>query len=77
MTRRFLLVIQHLAQLTAILISSQSTVLELIKKNMVDQAADSKGFLIDGYPREVQQGIEFENTVISPNRYRVQLTAMR
>ena len=30
---------------------------------MLDHAASSKGFLIDGYPREVQQGIEFENMV--------------
>ncbi|XP_039269845.2 uncharacterized protein LOC120344616 [Styela clava] len=40
-----------------------STVLELIKKNMLEHAHHSKGFLIDGYPRDVQQGIEFENTI--------------
>lgn len=33
---------------------------------MTAQAAHSKGFLIDGYPREVQQGIEFEKTVHFP-----------
>ncbi|KPJ21415.1 Adenylate kinase isoenzyme 1 [Papilio machaon] len=27
------------------------------------RAADSKGFLIDGYPREKSQGIAFENTI--------------
>lgn len=27
------------------------------------KSSDSKGFLIDGYPREIQQGKEFEQTV--------------
>lgn len=40
-----------------------STVLDLIQCNMIAHADHSKGFLIDGYPREVQQGIEFENTI--------------
>jgi len=39
-----------------------SDVLDLIKSNM-QKAKDSKGFLIDGYPREVQQGVEFEKTI--------------
>ncbi|CAK8673047.1 unnamed protein product [Clavelina lepadiformis] len=38
------------------------TILKLIKDNIASQP-DSKGFLIDGYPREVQQGIEFEKVV--------------
>nr|CAB3220764.1 adenylate kinase isoenzyme 1-like [Phallusia mammillata] len=39
-----------------------SIVLSLMKYNM-EKHKDSKGFLIDGYPREVQQGIEFEKDV--------------
>lgn len=39
------------------------TVLELLKEAMVKRARDSNGFLIDGYPREVQQGLRFENEV--------------
>jgi len=38
-------------------------VLELIKKNMISSSESSKGFLIDGYPREIEQGIKFENTI--------------
>jgi len=38
-------------------------VLELIKSNMINASGSSKGFLIDGYPREVEQGIKFENTI--------------
>ena len=41
----------------------QEIVLDLIKSNICKQAATSKGFLIDGYPREIQQGIEFEKKV--------------
>ena len=29
---------------------------------MINASGSSKGFLIDGYPREVEQGIKFENT---------------
>jgi len=39
-------------------------VLDLIKKAMVEAVQKgSKGFLIDGYPREVQQGEQFENEI--------------
>jgi adenylate kinase len=38
----------------------QETVLDLIKLKMLKELATSKGFLIDGYPREVAQGIQFE-----------------
>ena len=41
----------------------QETVLELLKEAMVSRAADSKGFLIDGYPRELEQGTRFEQEV--------------
>ncbi len=29
----------------------------------MEKAKDAKGFLIDGYPREIEQGKEFEKTV--------------
>merc|ERR1719495_24199 len=41
----------------------QEIVLELIKSNICKHAATRKGFLIDGYPREVDQGIEFEKKI--------------
>jgi len=40
-----------------------TTVLELVKDAMIARRSTSKGFLIDGYPREVQQGVEFEEKV--------------
>jgi len=39
------------------------TVLGLLRDAMIKKAATSKGFLIDGYPRELDQGIRFENEV--------------
>ena len=40
------------------------TVLTLIKTAMIKaRKSGAKGFLIDGYPREVEQGIAFENQV--------------
>jgi len=51
-------------ELTAIMESGQlvslETVLDLLKTAMIKRAADSKGFLIDGYPRELEQGKKFE-----------------
>lgn len=41
----------------------QDTVLDMIKDAMIAKADVSKGFLIDGYPREVKQGEEFEKKV--------------
>ena len=38
-------------------------VLDMIRDAMLANADKSNGFLIDGYPRQVDQGIEFENTV--------------
>lgn len=38
-------------------------VLLLLKEAMVAQAINSKGFLIDGYPRNIEQGTRFENEV--------------
>lgn len=40
-------------------------VLDMIRDAMLMAAEKSNGFLIDGYPRQVDQGIEFENTVIT------------
>lgn len=39
------------------------TVLGLLKESLVKQAGASKGFLVDGYPREVDQGTRFEAEV--------------
>ena len=41
------------------------TVLKMIK-NKINQNSDAAGFLIDGYPREVEQGLQFEKTIGSP-----------
>lgn len=35
----------------------------MLRDAMVAKADVSKGFLIDGYPREVKQGVEFEKKV--------------
>ena len=45
-----------------IFITFQTEVLALIRNAML-AASDSKGFLIDGYPRELEQGLRFENEV--------------
>lgn len=42
----------------------QDTVLELLKDSMIKKLSTSKGFLIDGYPRELEQGTRFENEVM-------------
>ena len=39
-------------------------VLDMIKDAMLKHIKTSKGFLIDGYPRQVDQGLEFENQVL-------------
>lgn len=36
----------------------------MIRDAMIAKADVSKGFLIDGYPREVKQGEEFEKKVM-------------
>lgn len=43
------------------------TVLELLKDSMMKKLSTSKGFLIDGYPRELEQGMRFENEVAPVN----------
>ena len=41
----------------------QETVLTLLKEAMLQKLESSKGFLIDGYPRELDQGLRFEQEV--------------
>lgn len=54
-------------ELTAIMEKGElvplDTVLQLLKEAMLAKASTSKGFLIDGYPREMEQGIRFEKEV--------------
>merc|ERR1712110_338333 len=40
-----------------------ATVLDLLAEAMIKKLSGSKGFLIDGYPREVAQGEEFEKAI--------------
>ncbi|XP_041090347.1 adenylate kinase isoenzyme 1 isoform X2 [Polyodon spathula] len=42
------------------------TVLDMLKDAMIAKVDVSKGFLIDGYPREVKQGEEFEKKIGAP-----------
>ncbi|KAK1334106.1 hypothetical protein QTO34_005106 [Cnephaeus nilssonii] len=42
------------------------TVLDMLRDAMMAAVETSKGFLIDGYPREVQQGEEFEQRIGQP-----------
>merc|ERR1712106_321529 len=39
-------------------------VLDLIAEEMLKNVATSKGFLIDGYPREQAQGVQFEEQIL-------------
>ena len=38
-------------------------VLDLIKEAMLKRMSSTKGFLLDGYPRELSQGVLFEEEV--------------
>lgn len=42
-------------------------VLDLLKEAMLNNLPNSKGFLIDGYPREKEQGIMFEDKIAPVN----------
>ncbi|CAF1268752.1 unnamed protein product [Rotaria sordida] len=42
-------------------------VLDLLKENMIKNADKSKGFLIDGYPREIAQAKKFEELIAPCN----------
>ncbi|XP_070614845.1 adenylate kinase isoenzyme 1 isoform X1 [Erythrolamprus reginae] len=42
------------------------TVLDMLRDAMLAKASQSKGYLIDGYPREVNQGVEFEKKIAAP-----------
>jgi len=39
-------------------------VLELLGEAMLAKVSSSKGFLIDGYPREQAQGVQFESSIL-------------
>lgn len=39
-------------------------VLDLLKEAMLSKVSTSKGFLIDGYPREKDQGVAFEKEIL-------------
>ncbi|XP_010080422.1 PREDICTED: adenylate kinase isoenzyme 5 [Pterocles gutturalis] len=41
-------------------------VLELLKEAMVSKLGDTKGFLIDGYPRELKEAEDFESKIGEP-----------
>ncbi|NXH09327.1 KAD5 kinase, partial [Bucco capensis] len=41
-------------------------VLELLKEAMVSRLGDTKGFLIDGYPRDLKEAEEFESKIGEP-----------
>jgi len=43
-------------------------VLDLIAEEMLKKVATSKGFLIDGYPRETAQGVQFEESILPCTR---------
>ena len=53
----------RLCSLTLVCYNMQDIVLQLLREAMEAQAATSKGFLIDGYPRELEQGKRFEHEV--------------
>lgn len=40
-----------------------NVVLHLLAEKMISLVSTSKGFLIDGYPRELEQGKQFEKTI--------------
>ncbi|CAF4108266.1 unnamed protein product [Adineta steineri] len=42
-------------------------VLDLLRENMLEKAENSKGYLIDGYPREVPQARKFEEMIAPCN----------
>ncbi|KAG8132564.1 hypothetical protein E2320_010406 [Naja naja] len=42
-------------------------VTELLKEAILANMENSKGFLIDGYPQEIQQGEQFENEIGEPS----------
>ncbi|XP_023020204.2 adenylate kinase isoenzyme 1 isoform X4 [Leptinotarsa decemlineata] len=58
-------------ELTAIMergeLVPMEVVLDLLKEAIIKALPDSKGFLIDGYPREKEQGILFEKNIAPVN----------
>jgi len=49
-------------------VGGQDIVLTLLKRAIKKNAATTSGFLIDGYPRELDQGIRFEAEVADVER---------
>ena len=47
----------------SLLLFGKDVVLDLLKEAMLSKLETSKGYLIDGYPREVAQGIQFEEHI--------------
>ncbi|KAB7503588.1 Adenylate kinase isoenzyme 1, partial [Armadillidium nasatum] len=43
-------------------------VLDLLAEEMLKRVSTSKGFLIDGYPREQAQGVKFEEAILPCTR---------
>jgi len=43
-------------------------VLDLIAEEMLGKLSSSKGFLIDGYPREQAQGVQFEESILPASK---------
>lgn len=62
-TERILVLLCGRAQVLTTLLLLQSIILELLREAMVASLGHTKGFLIDGYPREVKQGEEFRRWV--------------
>ncbi|UJR13441.1 hypothetical protein I4U23_000455 [Adineta vaga] len=54
------------AMLEGKLISTED-ILELIRDAIYEKAKNAKGFLIDGFPRRIEQGIQFERDVAECN----------
>ncbi len=54
----------------------QDTVLQLLREAMQKKAKTSNGFLIDGYPRELEQGARFENEVRGATAITFKITSM-
>jgi len=47
------------------LLVPNNVVLDMIKEKMLEEVKKgSKGFLVDGYPRAVEQGVEFETEIV-------------
>lgn len=55
--------------------SIKDIVTELLKEAILANMENSKGFLIDGYPQDIQQGEQFENEVSNPIMQKEELSS--